>query len=159
MRHSLLHIWSCCHFYILALITLSCRHSACITMLYHYISCILCLPHMFQPLASIWMLWDCLLRWPSEGLGKYNLTISINSTIIARRKGKRFFQHIMSIKMRMFWGECQDINICLVCEEGHCFKEVLCVLHGTYTDNVLLFSRYTTAGDAIVTFCGCFGLP
>lgn len=38
-------------------------------------------------------------------------------------------------------------------------KSSVCYMALTLIDSVLLFSRYTTAGDAIVTFCGCFGLP
>lgn len=109
-----------------------CRQSSCIYMFSPYVEATgLYLDAVGLSPEVAKLSWEVVLP---KLLGKYNLTFSITYTIIARWHGKRFFQHIKTIKMRRFWGDCQGISILPICKEGHCFNEVMCVPHGTHTD-------------------------
>lgn len=99
-------------------------------LLYHHTH----LPHMFHQLVPTCQLQGCLLMWLSEDLEKYNLPFSIIYPMIAKWNDKRSFQYIMAIKWEGFGVNVIRLAFSPLCEEGHCFSKVACVLHGTYAE-------------------------
>lgn len=108
----------------------SCFDCFCLQALlfYHYTY----LPHMFQQLGPTCQLQGCLLLWPSEDLEKRNFTFSITYLMIAKWNDKRSFQYIMAIKWEGFGVNA--VRFSPLCEEGHWFSKVMCVLHSTCAD-------------------------
>lgn len=152
MRHSLLQIWSYFH-----CVSQSCSDyfKVQIELLYHYV----CLPHKatglylgavgLSPEVAKWRPWE----------------VQPHFLNYLHNHSKMKWQEILSARNDnknekvLGWVPRYQHPPLPVKKVIASMKSCVCYMVLILIDSVLLFSKYTAAGDATVTFCCCFELP